>query len=57
MSSRSPFPPEQSLEDGLMAKKIAVSPSASGEMPEPGLEILNQEDDSTEMALAKIPKG
>lgn len=37
----------------LMAKKIAVSQSTSGEMPESGLEILNQEDDSIEMALAK----
>jgi hypothetical protein len=37
----------------LMAKKIAVSQSTSGEMPESGLEILNQEDDSIEMALAR----
>src|SRR5690606_35944248 len=37
----------------LMAQKIAVSQSTSGEMPESGLEVLNQEDDSIEMALAK----
>ncbi len=37
----------------LMAKKIAVSQSTSGEMPESGLDILNQEDDSIEVALAK----
>lgn len=37
----------------LMAAKIAVSQSTSGDMPESGLEILNQEDDSIEVALAK----
>ena len=37
----------------LMAQKIAVSQSTSGEMPESGLDILNQEDDSIEVALAK----
>lgn len=37
----------------LMAAKIAVSQSTSGDMPESGLDILNQEDDSIEMALAK----
>lgn len=37
----------------LTAQKIAVSQSTSGEMPESGLEILNQEDDSIEMALAR----
>lgn len=37
----------------LMAKKIAVCQSTSGEMPESGLDILNQEDDSLEVALAK----
>lgn len=37
----------------LMAKKITVSQSTSGEMPETGLDILNQEDDSIEVALAK----
>lgn len=36
----------------LMAQKIA-SQSTSGEMPESGLDILNQEDDSIEVALAK----
>jgi len=37
----------------LMAKKIAVSQSTSGDMPECGLDILNQDDDSLEVALAK----
>ena len=37
----------------LMAEKIAVSQSTSGDMPEIGLEVLNQSDDSIEEALAK----
>jgi SNF2 family DNA or RNA helicase len=37
----------------LMAKKIAVSQSTSGDMPDTGLEILNQDGDSIEVALAK----
>jgi len=37
----------------LMAKKIAVAQSTSGEMPESGLDILNQDGDSVEVALAK----
>jgi hypothetical protein len=38
----------------LMAKKIAVSQSTSGEMPDTGLDVLNQEDgDSLEVELAK----
>ena len=37
----------------LMAKKIAVSQSTSGEMPETGLDILNQDGDSVEVALAR----
>jgi Helicase conserved C-terminal domain/Type III restriction enzyme, res subunit len=37
----------------LMAKKIAVSQSTSGDMPECGLDILNQDGDSIEVALAK----
>lgn len=37
----------------LMAKKIAVSQSTSGDMPESGLDILNQSGDSIEVALAK----
>ena len=37
----------------LMAKKIAVSQSTSGDMPETGLEVLNQDGDSIEVALAK----
>ncbi|WP_039960458.1 DEAD/DEAH box helicase [endosymbiont of Riftia pachyptila] len=37
----------------LMAKKIAVSQSTSGDMPETGLDILNQDGDSIEVALAR----
>ena len=38
----------------LMAKKIAVSQSTSGDMPESGLDILNDnEGESIEMALAR----
>lgn len=37
----------------LMAKKIAVTQSTAGTMPETGLDILNQEADSVEVALAK----
>ena len=37
----------------LMAKKIAVSQSTSGDMPDSGLDILNQGGDSIEVALAK----
>lgn len=37
----------------LMAKKIAVSQSTSGDMPESGLDVLNQNGDSIEVALAK----
>jgi hypothetical protein len=37
----------------LMAEKIAVSQSTSGDMPETGLEVLNQSGDSIEVALAK----
>jgi SNF2 family DNA or RNA helicase len=38
----------------LMAKKIAVSQSTSGDMPDTGLDVLNQEDgDSLEVELAK----
>ncbi len=37
----------------LMAKKIAVSQSTSGDMPETGLDVLNSDGDSIEMALAK----
>ncbi len=38
---------------GLMAKKIAVSQSTSGDMPDTGLDVLNQDGDSIEVALAK----
>lgn len=37
----------------LMAKKIAVSQSTSGDMPDSGLDILNSDDESIEIALAK----
>ena len=37
----------------LMAKKIAVSQSTSGDMPETGLDVLNPDGDSIEVALAK----
>ena len=37
----------------LMGKKISVSQSTSGDMPENGLEILNQEEASIEVELAK----
>ena len=36
-----------------MAKKIAVSQSTSGDMPDTGLEVLNQDGDSLEIALAR----
>jgi SNF2 family DNA or RNA helicase len=37
----------------LMAKKMAVSQSTSGTMPETGLDILNQDGDAIEVALAR----
>lgn len=37
----------------LMAKKIAVSQSTSGDMPDSGLDILNSDGDSVEVALAR----
>ncbi|ENT9820532.1 helicase-related protein, partial [Pseudomonas aeruginosa] len=37
----------------LMAKKIAVAQSTSGDVPESGLDLLNQDGDSVEMALAR----
>jgi len=37
----------------LMAKKIAVSQSTSGDIPESGLDSLNSDGDSVEMALAR----
>ena len=37
----------------LMAKKIAVSQSTSGDMPDSGLDILNSDGDSVEVILAK----
>ncbi len=37
----------------LMAKKIAVSQSTSGDVPESGLDSLNQDGDSVEIALAR----
>ncbi|MGH8549966.1 MAG: hypothetical protein ACRERU_15440 [Methylococcales bacterium] len=40
-----------------MARKIAVSQSTSGDMPETGLDVLNQDGDSLEVALAKRLTG
>ena len=37
----------------LMAKKIAVAQSTSGDAPESGLDSLNQDGDSVEMVLAR----
>ena len=37
----------------LMSRKIAVSQSTSGDMPDSGLDVLNQSGDSIEVALAK----
>jgi SNF2 family DNA or RNA helicase len=37
----------------LMAKKITVSQSTSGEVPDCGLDVLNQDGDSVEIALAR----
>ena len=37
----------------LMAAKISVAMSTSGTMPETGLDVLNQDSDSVEVALAK----
>ena len=37
----------------LMGQKISVSQSTSGEMPDSGLDILNQAEDSVEVQLAK----
>jgi hypothetical protein len=38
---------------GLMARKIMVSQSTSGDVPESGLDVLNQDGDSVEVALAR----
>jgi SNF2 family DNA or RNA helicase len=37
----------------LMAQKIMVAQSTSGDIPESGLEVLNQDGDSVEVALAR----
>jgi SNF2 family DNA or RNA helicase len=37
----------------LMARKISVSQSTSGDMPDSGLDVLNQDGDSIEVELAK----
>ncbi|SDC41191.1 Helicase conserved C-terminal domain-containing protein [Paracidovorax valerianellae] len=37
----------------LMAKKIMVAQSTSGDIPESGLDVLNQDGDSVEVALAR----
>jgi hypothetical protein len=36
-----------------MAKKMAVTQSTSGTIPDTGLDCLNQDGDSVEIALAK----
>jgi len=37
----------------LMAKKITVAQSTSGDIPDCGLDVLNQDGDSVEIALAR----
>lgn len=37
----------------LMGKKVTVSQSTSGDVPESGLDVLNQDGDSVEVALAR----
>jgi hypothetical protein len=37
----------------LMARKIMVSQSTSGDVPESGLDVLNQDGDSVEVAIAR----
>ena len=37
----------------LMGKKVAVSQSTSGDVPESGLDVLNQDDEALEVALAR----
>jgi SNF2 family DNA or RNA helicase len=37
----------------LMGKKIAVSQSTSGDMPDSGLDVLNQDEGGIESELAK----
>jgi hypothetical protein len=37
----------------LMAKKVAVTQSTAGDMPESGLDILNDAGESVEVALAR----
>lgn len=37
----------------LMSKKIMISQSTSGDLPESGLDVLNQDGDSVEVALAR----
>jgi SNF2 family DNA or RNA helicase len=37
----------------LMGKKVTVSQSTSGDVPESGLDVLNQDGDSIEVALAR----
>jgi len=37
----------------LMAKKITVAQSTLGDVPESGLDALNQDGDSVEMKLAR----
>lgn len=37
-----------------MSKAIAVAQSTSGDMPDTGLDVLNQEGDSIEVTLARL---
>jgi hypothetical protein len=37
----------------LMARKIACAQSTSGDVPDSGLDVLNQDGDTVEMALAR----
>lgn len=37
----------------LMTKKVAAAQSTSGNVPDSGLDALNQDGDSVEMALAR----
>ncbi|HNG02296.1 MAG TPA: hypothetical protein PLQ71_10470 [Nitrospira sp.] len=41
----------------LIGKKTAAAQSTSGGMPESGLEVLNQDGHSIEVALARQPVG
>jgi len=38
----------------LMAKKISIAQSTSGDVPDSGLDALNQDGESVEMAVARL---